>query len=142
MLQKRLLCVAAAVLVFISNACCQRQGLSVIAGQDQSQKKDEEKSNEPEESPRKEFQPTDEWKQVQPGEAIPAGLHVRMNLATGQTEAKLVDESDSKGTQRSQSSGSHGKRLLLEQAKGGPSIKLSEKENLPWNMDEVEKEDV
>lgn len=139
MLQKRLLCFATALLVFTENTCCQLQGLSVVAGQDQSQKKDKEKSNEPEESTRKEFQPTDEWKKVQPGEAIPAGLHVRMNLATGHTEAKLMDESESKDTQQSVSSGSRDGRLLLEQAKGGPSIKLSEKKNLPWNMDELKK---
>ncbi|XP_077501997.1 sil1 nucleotide exchange factor isoform X2 [Amblyomma americanum] len=139
MLQKRVLCVAAALLVFTKNTCCQQQSISVVAGQDQSQKKDDKKSKEPEQSPRKEFQPTDEWKQVQPGETIPAGLHVRMNLATGQTEAKLMDESDSKGTKESQSSGSHDNRLRLEQAKGGPPIKLSEKKNLPWNMDELKK---
>uniref|UniRef100_A0A023GGW1 Nucleotide exchange factor SIL1 n=1 Tax=Amblyomma triste TaxID=251400 RepID=A0A023GGW1_AMBTT len=138
MLQKRLLCFAAALLVFIENTC-QQQGLSVVAGHDQSQKKDEEKSNEPEESQRKVFQPTNEWKQVQPGEAIPAGLHLRMNLKTGQTEAKLMDESESKGTQQYESSGTHSNRLLLEQAKGGPSIKLSEKKNLPWNMNELKK---
>ena len=29
-----------------------------------------------------------------PGQAIPAGLHVRMNLQTGKKEAKLMDGSD------------------------------------------------
>lgn len=28
------------------------------------------------------------------GQAIPPGLHVRMNIQTGETEAKLLDESD------------------------------------------------
>jgi len=36
------------------------------------------------------FVPTDEWQEVLYGQAIPAGLHVRMNLQTGKKEAKLL----------------------------------------------------
>ena len=51
------------------------------------------------------FDPTWEWKEVQEGQSIPAGLHVRMNLETGRKEAKLLspggdDTTVSKGTQR------------------------------------------
>ncbi|XP_013389967.1 nucleotide exchange factor SIL1 isoform X2 [Lingula anatina] len=37
------------------------------------------------------FYPTKEWKTIGDGQAIPKGLHVRMNLQTGHKEAKLMD---------------------------------------------------
>ena len=40
------------------------------------------------------FQPTAEWQTIQSGQGIPPGLHVRMNLQTGQKEAKLMDGDD------------------------------------------------
>jgi len=38
------------------------------------------------------FIPTADWQEVQPGQAVPAGLHVRINLQTGKKEAKLLQE--------------------------------------------------
>ncbi|XP_072520429.1 nucleotide exchange factor SIL1 isoform X2 [Salminus brasiliensis] len=38
------------------------------------------------------FYPTNEWQTLKPGQAVPAGLHVRLNLQTGQREAKLGEE--------------------------------------------------
>ncbi|KAJ8913608.1 hypothetical protein NQ315_013430 [Exocentrus adspersus] len=38
------------------------------------------------------FIPTHEWQVVKKGQKIPRGLHVRMNLETGKTEAKLLNE--------------------------------------------------
>ncbi|EFA10120.2 Nucleotide exchange factor SIL1-like Protein [Tribolium castaneum] len=38
------------------------------------------------------FVPTKEWQTVRKGQKIPKGLHVRINLETGETEAKLLDE--------------------------------------------------
>ena len=40
------------------------------------------------------FQPTHEWKTVEEGQAIPPGLHVRMNMQTGAREAKLMSDSN------------------------------------------------
>ena len=40
------------------------------------------------------FVPTEEWKIVKDGQAIPAGLHVRMNFQTGVKEAKLMEDVD------------------------------------------------
>lgn len=40
------------------------------------------------------FKPTADWQTILPGQGIPAGLHVRMNLETGQKEAKLMDGDD------------------------------------------------
>lgn len=40
------------------------------------------------------FVPTDEWQELQDGQAIPQGLHVRINLQTGKKEAKLMEKSD------------------------------------------------
>ena len=39
------------------------------------------------------FEPTHEWKTVKEGQAIPPGLHVRMNMETGSKEAKLMPDS-------------------------------------------------
>uniref|UniRef100_UPI00358E78F9 ATP-binding cassette sub-family C member 2-like isoform X2 n=1 Tax=Myxine glutinosa TaxID=7769 RepID=UPI00358E78F9 len=38
------------------------------------------------------FQPTNTWQRVHPGQGVPAGLHVRLNLQTGEREAKLLDQ--------------------------------------------------
>ncbi|KAH8382692.1 hypothetical protein KR009_004833 [Drosophila setifemur] len=41
-----------------------------------------------------EFVATSEWQVIAEGQAIPKGLHVRINLQTGLKEAKLLDESE------------------------------------------------
>ena len=38
------------------------------------------------------FEPTHEWKTVEEGQSVPAGLHIRMNMETGTREAKLMDD--------------------------------------------------
>ncbi len=38
--------------------------------------------------------PTDEWQEVRPGQVVPAGLHVRINLQTGKKEAKLLEREE------------------------------------------------
>ncbi|CAI5704551.1 hypothetical protein KXD40_001469 [Peronospora effusa] len=38
-----------------------------------------------------EFVATDKWQELLPGQGVPRGLHVRLNLETGKREAKLVD---------------------------------------------------
>uniref|UniRef100_A0A9L0SSH0 Nucleotide exchange factor SIL1 n=1 Tax=Equus caballus TaxID=9796 RepID=A0A9L0SSH0_HORSE len=38
------------------------------------------------------FHPTHEWEPLRPGQAVPAGSHVRLNLQTGAREVKLQDE--------------------------------------------------
>ncbi|XP_023650743.1 nucleotide exchange factor SIL1 [Paramormyrops kingsleyae] len=38
------------------------------------------------------FQPTSQWQTLRPGQAVPAGSHVRLNLQTGHREAKLDEE--------------------------------------------------
>ena len=40
------------------------------------------------------FQPTADWQAIKPGQGIPPGLHVRMNLQSGVKEAKLMDGDD------------------------------------------------
>ncbi|XP_068960415.1 nucleotide exchange factor SIL1 isoform X1 [Petaurus breviceps papuanus] len=37
------------------------------------------------------FYPTKQWQTLQPGQAVPAGSHVRLNLQTGEREVKLPD---------------------------------------------------
>jgi hypothetical protein len=41
-----------------------------------------------------EFVATNEWQPLKENQAIPKGLHVRINLATGQREAKLLDNTE------------------------------------------------
>nr|XP_018911084.1 PREDICTED: nucleotide exchange factor SIL1 [Bemisia tabaci] len=40
------------------------------------------------------FVPTNEWQTIKPNQAIPKGLHVRVNLQTGLKEAKLLSEKE------------------------------------------------
>ncbi|KAG7278052.1 hypothetical protein CRUP_003714 [Coryphaenoides rupestris] len=38
------------------------------------------------------FQPTEQWQTIKPGQAVPAGSHVRLNLQTGKREVRLGEE--------------------------------------------------
>ncbi|ROL47055.1 Nucleotide exchange factor SIL1 [Anabarilius grahami] len=38
------------------------------------------------------FRPTDKWQTLKPGQAVPAGSHVRLNLQTGHREVKMGEE--------------------------------------------------
>uniref|UniRef100_A0A663MYS4 Nucleotide exchange factor SIL1 n=1 Tax=Athene cunicularia TaxID=194338 RepID=A0A663MYS4_ATHCN len=40
------------------------------------------------------FYPTHQWQTIHPGQAVPAGSHVRLNLQTGDREAKLLGKVD------------------------------------------------
>nr|XP_025953527.1 nucleotide exchange factor SIL1 isoform X1 [Dromaius novaehollandiae] len=42
------------------------------------------------------FYPTHQWQTLHPGQAVPAGSHVRLNLQTGEREAKLSDSENGK----------------------------------------------
>lgn len=42
------------------------------------------------------FYPTHQWQAVRPGQAVPAGSHVRLNLQTGEREARLPDSESGK----------------------------------------------
>lgn len=42
------------------------------------------------------FVPTNEWQKVKPGQVLPKGLHVRLNLESGEKEAKLMDDTANK----------------------------------------------
>ena len=61
------------------------------------------------------FIPTHQWQRVKENQAIPAGLHVRMNFQTGINEAKLMDGDDE-----------NDQKKLENSAKGGPKIIASE----------------
>lgn len=50
------------------------------------------------------FEPTNEWQVIKPGQSIPPGLHVRIDMQTGLKEAKLMDSIEAaatKGTSQS-----------------------------------------
>ena len=38
------------------------------------------------------FVPSAEWQEVMPGQQVPAGLHVRLNIQTGKKEARIIRE--------------------------------------------------
>ncbi|XP_042645954.1 nucleotide exchange factor SIL1 isoform X2 [Tyto alba] len=42
------------------------------------------------------FYPTHQWQTIRPGQAVPAGSHVRLNLQTGDREVKLPDSENGK----------------------------------------------
>ncbi|XP_072728852.1 nucleotide exchange factor SIL1 isoform X1 [Ciconia boyciana] len=46
------------------------------------------------------FYPTHQWQTIRPGQAVPAGSHVRLNLQTGDREAKLPDSENGKSDTR------------------------------------------
>ncbi|XP_053853846.1 nucleotide exchange factor SIL1-like [Vidua macroura] len=46
------------------------------------------------------FYPTDQWQTLPPGQAVPAGSHVRLNLQTGEKEAKLPDRENGESDRR------------------------------------------
>ncbi|XP_066053113.1 nucleotide exchange factor SIL1 isoform X2 [Chamaea fasciata] len=46
------------------------------------------------------FYPTDQWQSLRPGQAVAAGSHVRLNLQTGEREAKLPDRENGQSDTR------------------------------------------
>ncbi|KAM9604009.1 nucleotide exchange factor SIL1 isoform 1-T3 [Morphnus guianensis] len=46
------------------------------------------------------FYPTHQWQTIRPGQAVPAGSHVRLNLQTGDREAKLPDSENGRSDTR------------------------------------------
>ncbi|KAM6116349.1 nucleotide exchange factor SIL1 [Pterocles gutturalis] len=46
------------------------------------------------------FYPTHQWQTIRPGQAVPAGSHVRLNLQTGDREARLPDSENGKSDTR------------------------------------------
>ncbi|KAK2579273.1 hypothetical protein KPH14_008232 [Odynerus spinipes] len=60
------------------------------------------------------FVPSREWQTVKKGTPIPAGLHVRHNFQTGVTEAKLMDDDETKEKDFNNNvNHSHSKSLIL-----------------------------
>lgn len=49
------------------------------------------------------FQPTSEWQTIKEGQAIPRGLHIQINLQTGQKEAKLMDGNSGENKEKAHS---------------------------------------
>ncbi|KAF4532622.1 hypothetical protein B566_EDAN011535 [Ephemera danica] len=74
------------ILYLVAISICQLPGSSHagdLQGKEQSELGEEGK-----------FIPTHEWQVVKKDQAVPPGLHIRMNLETGITEAKLLDEEE------------------------------------------------
>ncbi|SPP83807.1 nucleotide exchange factor Sil1 isoform X2 [Drosophila guanche] len=64
-----------------------------------------------------EFVATRDWQVISEGQAIPKGLHVRINLQTGLKEAKLLDESERGTALQSQTEESDSEPMALDYKK-------------------------
>ena len=64
-------------------------------GDDNEESKVEEASD-VEESPKEVFIATNDWQEIKPGQAIPQGLHVRLDVQTGKKEARLMQNEETK----------------------------------------------
>lgn len=63
------------------------------------------------------FVPTREWQPIKPGQVVPRGIHMRLNLQTGEREGKLLDdESQSGGDEQDSVAHSHVLSKELENA--------------------------
>lgn len=69
------------------SVCCQEL---VFVGDVEEEEGNVEEATVVEESSREIFVPTNEWQEIKPGQAIPQGLHVRMDMQTGKKEARLM----------------------------------------------------
>ena len=75
----------------------QREGLVLVQTEDDAKDNDVKVTTNAEHMDDEDlevFQPTSDWQTIRPGQGIPAGLDVRMNLQTGEKEAKLMDGDD------------------------------------------------
>lgn len=90
-------------LVLLSSSVADQQpGLVLVESEDSGVENDNNFNkavndvNEHDEEDLEVFQPTADWQAIKPGQGIPPGLHVRMNLQSGVKEAKLMDGDDGK----------------------------------------------
>lgn len=90
-------------LVLLSSSVADQQpGLVLVESDDSGVENDNNFNkavndvNEHDEEDLEVFQPTADWQAIKPGQGIPPGLHVRMNLQSGVEEAKLMDGDDGK----------------------------------------------
>ncbi|XP_064465810.1 nucleotide exchange factor SIL1-like [Ornithodoros turicata] len=87
------------LVLLIHQALCNQQALTVVSGtngdgEETTVEQDDESSSDA--PPSHLFQPEKEWKEVKPGDVLPPGLHVRMDLTTGRKEARLLNEEPKK----------------------------------------------
>ncbi len=71
------------------------------------------------------FVPTDDWQEVRPGQVVPAGLHVRINLQTGKKEAKKLSPEEQVGVKPGNVSGTkeeEQKQSIGERGGHSPSL--------------------
>ncbi|XP_022707598.1 nucleotide exchange factor SIL1-like isoform X2 [Varroa jacobsoni] len=87
--------------------------------------------------PQKVFKPEKYWKVVQPDEAIPRGLHVRINLQTGKKEAKLLDRSEQRLQKKIYPEDL--KMYLKSMKNEGDNLNMTEKEKIR-DMSSIQKE--
>ncbi|XP_016407950.1 nucleotide exchange factor SIL1 isoform X2 [Sinocyclocheilus rhinocerous] len=66
--------------------------LSIKEGSDDHSKGEETLLEDEDSEDLEVFRPTDKWQTLKPGQAVPAGSHVRLNLQTGQREVKMGEE--------------------------------------------------
>lgn len=95
------------LLLHCSHISCQRADGALSVVENPEKASEVQSDNEGEVTVEKEgdedldvFQPTEQWHTLKPGQAVPAGSHVRLNLQTGQREVRMGEEQLKYGTQQ------------------------------------------
>lgn len=132
----RLLYLAAALLVLLEQGQSQQLDLTGDANEGLSSEQKREQAEDEGDEPSHQFKATRDWKEVQPGEVLPRGVHVRLNLQTGRTEAKLLEKEEPGESQKRTDSSNEGP-LLLEKAKDDPSTNAPRKSLRAWRVEEL-----
>ncbi|CAN7982832.1 unnamed protein product [Ixodes hexagonus] len=132
----RLLCLAAALLVLLERGQSQQRDLTVAANEGVAAELEREPAEDEDDEPARQFEATHEWQEVQPGEVLPRGVHVRLNLETGRREAKLLEKEEPGENQKHTDASNEG-RLLLEDTKDDSST--PEKPRVAWHVEDLKK---
>ena len=67
----------------------------LVPSENTDENKDQERTFIDDETNYDVFHATNQWQTVKEGQSIPPGLHVQINLQTGEKQAKLMDENQS-----------------------------------------------
>ncbi|XP_060783624.1 nucleotide exchange factor SIL1 [Neoarius graeffei] len=90
--------------VFLICAHTEKFPVALIIKEDWNDFNNAEDAHEPDPKDFDVFDPSPKWQTLKPGQAVPAGSHVRLNLQTGQREAKLGVEEYLPGRKSTQGS--------------------------------------
>ncbi|XP_026186689.1 nucleotide exchange factor SIL1 isoform X2 [Mastacembelus armatus] len=76
----------------IPSVCGHKSALTVVENTEKRGDEEEQVKVEDDDGDFTVVQPAEQWQTLKPGQAVPTGSHVRMNLQTGQREVRLGEE--------------------------------------------------